>query len=136
MLIRHAQPQDIDAIKAIADTNKHTLGFVLRPALLENIAKQWVLVAEIDTAIVGFLNYRHRKDRQTTIYEICVAEGHRGYGIGRLLINALKAESHVIILKCPSDIKANGFYAHLGFHLDRMEPGKRRTLNVWRLVWT
>ena len=139
-MIRKATTYDIDAIKHIADANKDTLGFVMRPALLENIEHGWVLVAERDSQVIGFVNYRHRRDTQTTIYEICVAQAYRGQDFGSQLIDALQQESKnlgktYIQLKAIVDIPANRFYARYGFSLRSMEPGKRHALNVWRLIW-
>ena len=138
--IRKATSQDIDAIKRIADANRDTLGFVLRPALQENIEKSWGLVAECDGQIVGFVNYRHRKDSQTTIYEICVSQEYRGQGIGFQLVDALCTEDvnlnkTSIQLKAMGGIRANNFYERYGFQLVSTETGKRQRLNVWRLTW-
>jgi len=140
-MIRKATLQDIDAIKRIADANRETLGFVLRPALQENIEHSWGLVTEIGGQIVGFVNYRHRRDNQTTVYEICVAKEMRGQGIGQALIDALRQEAvsfrkaH-IQLKVIVGIPANGFYEKCGFSLVDTLAGKRYKLNVWRLSWT
>ena len=73
-VIRKATSQDLEAIKQIADANKEAIGFVLRPALAQNIKRGWVLVAEREGVVIGFANYRHRQDDQTTLYEICVAK--------------------------------------------------------------
>jgi ribosomal protein S18 acetylase RimI-like enzyme len=139
-MIRKAIFSDIDSIKRIADANRDTLGFVMRPALLENIARGWVLIAESDTQIVGFVNYRHRRDAQTTIYEMCVAQEWRGQGLGKKLLDALKQEAihhgkAYIQLKAISTITANDFYRHYGFKLIGTEPGRKQLLHVWRLTW-
>lgn len=138
-MIRKALPEDIAAIKAIADKNKDTLGFVMRSTLLESIARSWVLVAESDNQVVGFVNYRHRRDEQTTIYEICVAQDYRGKGMGQALLNVLVKESAsrgkaFIQLKAIATIPANRFYERYGFTLVRVESGRRQSLNVWRFV--
>lgn len=137
-MIRKATPEDISAIKVIADKNKDTLGFVLRSTLLENIARSWVLVADVGGQVVGFVNYRHRRDEQTTIYEICVARAYRGQGIGQALVGALTQESVsqgkvFIQLKAITTIPANRFYERYGFTVLRVESGRKQPLNVWRL---
>ena len=133
MDIRKATQDDLSAIKQIADANKATLGFVMRPALQEAIARHWLLVASMDNEIVGFCNYRHRRDGQTTVYEICVSEAHRGKGIGRALITTLAQECQSCIrLKAIVDVPANRFYEHIGFVLVGVEVGRKRQLNVWR----
>lgn len=135
-VIRKATLQDLDAIKQIADANKKAVGFVLRPAIAQNIERAWVLVAEKHGLVIGFANYRHRRDEKITLYEICVAEEHRGNGVGKALIEALVEEGHCLEkerlrLKCPVDNVANAFYANLGFKQVGRERGKNRELILW-----
>lgn len=135
-MIRQATAEDIPAIKRLADANKLALGFVHRAGLLDGIAHRWLLVAEIHQDIVGFVHYRHRRNEQTTLYEIVVAETWRGTGLGRTLIAALSADAQrhgkaVIRLKTPDTLPANGFYQHLGFCLVGQETGRKRRLNIW-----
>jgi len=137
--IRKATPRHLYQIKKIADANKENIGFVLRPALLEAIQRQEILVAIARNGrILGFVNFHHRLDEKTTIYELCVKEKHRGNGFGRRLIEAVKAESRAlgkqqIQLKCPTEIEANRFYSRVGFQHIAVESGKNRRLNVWCL---
>jgi predicted GNAT family acetyltransferase len=136
LVIRKATLDDLDAIKSIADGSKDLIGFVLRPALVENILRQWVLVAEIGGQVIGFANYRHRQDQQTTLYEICVTAPHRNDGVGVLLIEALIEESQSqgkrrVLLRCPQESQANAFYCRLGFQKIGTEEGKRRRLVIW-----
>ena len=135
--VRKALPSDLNAVKSLADDNKSYLGFVLRPVLAAGIERGWLLVAEMaDYVIVGFANYRHRRDEQTTLYEICVDQAFRGQGLGRALIASLAIECAAlgkakICLRTPTDIPANDFYRALGFRLATTEPGKHKQLNLW-----
>ena len=135
-VIRKATLQDLEAIKQIADANKDAIGFVLRPALAQNIERGWVLVAEREGVVIGFANYRHRLDEQTTLYEICVAEEHRGNGVGKALLVALIEEGrHLgkgrLQLKCPADSEANAFYANMAFEQLGRERGRNKELILW-----
>ncbi len=69
VIVRKAQAEDLDAVKALADANRASLGFVLRPALADGIEAGWLLVAERGGRVIGFVHYRHRKDARTTIYQ-------------------------------------------------------------------
>lgn len=136
--IRKACLRDLYAIKALADSNKDALGFLQRSVLSAGIEMGWMLIAE-DTQyrIIGFVHYRHRQDHQTTLYEICVEETCRGYGIGRSLFESLSLEAvslgkQLIRLKSPVDLAANKFYERLGGSLIGVEQGKLRNLNVWQ----
>ncbi len=136
--IRKAEIQDLAAIKQLADDNRPTLGFVLRPALLAGIKQGWLLIAEqTNGELLGFIHYRHRRDMQTTLYEICVVQSFRRRGVGRALVKALAREAaqlrkNCIQLRAPVGIAANAFYQMTGFALDRTESGRKRQLNVWR----
>jgi len=131
-----AKPTDIDAIKQIADAHRRELGFVRRPALLESINRKEVFVAQNGEGLVGFMEFHHRRDSQTTLYNIVVSENHRRENIGRLLmqtleVDAIKQNKSVILLKCPEELPANSFYKRLGYKLTNVDPGKSRRLNIW-----
>jgi ribosomal protein S18 acetylase RimI-like enzyme len=135
--IRSATPDDIDAIKQLADSHRHELGFLRRPSLLEAIQRQELLVAQNSKDIVGFIEYRHRRDQQTTLYNLVVRPDHLRQGIGRDLTLALETEAQQkakswILLRCPEDLPANQFYASIGYEKIEVEEGKLRRLNIWR----
>ncbi len=135
--IRPASLEDIDGIKQLADAHKHELGFLRRPALLEAIARGELLVAQNGSDIVGFVEYRHRRDQQTSLYNVVVHASQRGRGIGRRLVLAVEEAARsrgksVVRLKCPEDLPANEFYAQLGYEKRDVESGKLRRLNVWQ----
>jgi len=139
MIIRKAQHTDLDAIKAIADAHKTELGFIRRPTLEKSIQINEILVAidENNQAIVGFVHYHHRKDKQVTLYNIVVISSFRLSGIATQLISALVNEakfrqSEYILLKCPEELTANQFYECYGFWAMPQEKGKHRALNIWR----
>lgn len=140
MLIRRARLDDIDKVKALADNHKAELGFVLRPALEKSILSNELLVAsdEATSEVLGFTDFHHRRDEQTTLYHIVVAPRHRNQGIGTLLITALLSEANEhekkrIVLKCPVDLDANNFYMKVGFRLLARQNGTGRDLNIWRI---
>jgi N-acetylglutamate synthase-like GNAT family acetyltransferase len=135
--VRKATQDDLDKIKALADAHRQELGFVRRPALLEAIIRKEIIVAQNSEHLAGLVHYRHRQDTQTTLYDIVVAPNYRRLGIGKALIETLIAEARtlgkqMIVLKCPEELPANNFYAHLDFERLREEPGKHRKLIVWQ----
>ncbi|GIK42763.1 MAG: hypothetical protein BroJett011_65960 [Chloroflexota bacterium] len=137
IIITKAEFADIGGIKQIADAHRNELGFVRRPALIEAIDRSEILIAKQNGNIVGFVEYRHRRDEQTTLYNIAVMPENRHTGIGRKLFQALvkeaeKRDKSHILLKCPEELAANKFYRALGLHLTELEPGKQRRLNIWQ----
>lgn len=136
--IRKANENDLDAIKTLADAHRVELGFVRRPTLLEAIRRGEIIIAQNSKHIAGFVHYHHRRDTQTTLYDIAVKPDYRLAGIGKTLIYALISEAQTlgkqtILLKCPEELSANAFYASLGFERWQDDPGKRRRLIVWKL---
>lgn len=137
--VRLASPEDVPAIKRIADANRKELGFVISARIADDIRHAGVLVAVYREQVVGFVMYRHRKrDTQTTLSAICIDARFRCSGIGTLLINRLRRDCSIVCsdfiqLKCPADLSSNAFYARSGFRLVATEAGKARALNVWRL---
>lgn len=136
--IRHAIQADLDQLKSIADANRETLGFVLRRKIEDAIKQERVLIASSGDLLMGFVIYRHRKrDKQTTLSEICVHNAWRGQGVGKSLLEALiqeceRLEREFIQLKCPENLSANEFYKQLGYQFIATEAGKKRNLIVWR----
>ncbi len=136
IIIRKAKPTDIDAIKEIADAHRRELGFVRRPSLIKSIEQNEVFVAQNGDGLVGFMEFHHRRDLQTTLYNVVVNDDYRREGVGRLLMqnleeDAIKQGKSLILLKCPEELSANAFYAQLNYKLDRTDSGKSRRLNVW-----
>ena len=134
--IRKAKPTDIDAIKEIADAHRRELGFVRRPSLIKSIEQQEVFVAQNGRGLVGFMEFHHRRDLQTTLYNVVVNADHRRENVGRLLMqhleeDAVNQKKGIILLKCPEELPANAFYARLNYTLTRTDSGKSRQLNIW-----
>lgn len=137
--IQRPNQDHLSSMKAIADASRDQIGFIPRAKLHEAIIANRIFVALVNTTVVGFVIFRHRKtDQQTTLSEICVTSDLRGQRIGERLVKTLQAECETmsrtfIQLKCPVDLRANRFYEKLGFNLVATEPGKLRQLYVWRL---
>jgi len=139
--LRKGTLTDLDAIKALVDQHKKELGFVTRPALHESLerAEIFVAIGMHSTHITGIVHYRHRRDGQTTLYNLAVAVASQKIGIGHALVDSLYAEAitkkqRLILLKCPQVLPSNTFYKHYGFTCTAIEPGKKQPLNIWSLT--
>lgn len=127
--VRPATESDLPAIKQIANRYKLELGYVMYPALRESIARGGLHVAiDTDGTIIGFVNWRKRRDGVTVIYEIAALRRHQG--VGKAL---LSTTSGTVRLKCTVDNHAaNTFYERQGFAHIGTETGRKRELNVWQ----
>lgn len=137
-LVRPAQVADLPAVKRLADSHRHELGFVLLPSLRERIEQGEMLVAVKDGEVIGFVDYHRRRDGQITLYHIAVEPLRQQQGVGQALVDALHGVAREtgcsrIALKCPTDLEANRFYERYGFRLDETQSGQKRPLNVWVL---
>lgn len=106
--VRYAAESDIPGIKAIANQYKNELGFVNSAALKESLARLELFVAVINDAVVGFVNWHHRRDGQNVVYEIAVHRDFTRRSIGQALLEAVPSPRR---LKCTVDNPANEFYA-------------------------
>lgn len=131
--IKYASLSDIDGVKKIADKNsgEKLLGFVLRPALIENAKKKHLIVAKIGDEVIGFVNFNVRKkDKVTVVYEICTRVDFRKKGVATRMLKAL---SLPIELKCVRENKTGcDFYSRFGFVKIGTFKGKKNILNVYR----
>jgi N-acetylglutamate synthase-like GNAT family acetyltransferase len=135
--IRKAEMSDLQDIKRIADIHKTELGFIMRPVLVRSIEQEEIFVVANGEGIIGFMQYHHRLDSQTTLHNIVIQSNYRKRGFGHQLETALEMEARCrnqlhIQLKCPEDLPANNFYESVGYEKVDTEQGKLRRLNIWR----
>lgn len=142
MYVSVARQTHVDGAKCLADANRHIFGFITKRAFYDAFNEGSLIVALQNEKVVGFLRYHHRKrDLQTTLYDICVAEAERGKKFGKVMLQMLidcchQSHRALILLKCPTHLAANTFYEKNGFrHIDTI-AGKRQKLNVWQLDLT
>ena len=126
IIIRFAHKDDSEGAKKVASMCGKELGFVNIATLRQAQENRWLLVAsewnfQYDSdIIIGFVNFRIKKDNTCTLYDIAVKKEYRGKGIGTRLLNYLKrlvyivgGEGSYIQLKCPIELQANQFYQKL-----------------------
>jgi ribosomal protein S18 acetylase RimI-like enzyme len=126
-----------EAITNIVRKNSKELGFVTRGAYIEGMMRNELALIQSRGEIIALCHFHIRRDRVLVIYEIATKKEHRGNGIGRALIQAIKRlgerrGASAIFLKCPEEQPANAFYKAIGFRLIGKEAGKKRRLNAWR----
>ncbi len=138
--ISQLQVADVDAIDALMKQNSGTIGFLPRVVLEKHVQDANVLGARTeDGELAGYLLYAAYHDR-FRIAHLCVAEGFRGQGIAKGLIEALKATvttQKVIRLNCRNDFPAHQMWPKFGFVPVGEKPGRSREghlLTRWRLV--
>lgn len=136
-IVRKGCLEDANAIKALAEEEKSSLGFITLGTFIHALENGQIMVVTIDNQVVGFQHYYHRKrDGQSTLYHKAVKQNHRYKGLGTALVDAVKREAEelgkeLLLLKCPVDLQSNDFHSKYGFKLRGVEDGKKRALNVW-----
>jgi GNAT superfamily N-acetyltransferase len=144
-LIRTATPDDAAAISqvvltALAESNARDYPPKVIASVQANfgpeqvrglLAAREVLVAEEAGCVIGTASLDG--DMVRTVF---VAPGAQGLGVGRRLmeqVEALARERGVAVLKVPSSITAEGFYAGLGFQaVQQIIRGEERTIVMER----
>ncbi len=127
-VIRLAVLDDVPAVKKIASQHNKELGFVIRSALIDSISRSSLIVATQLDEIVGFANYRRRKDGVNVIYELGVHRNHLRKRIGSALLSAIPYPTR---LKTTTDNqRALAFYLSNGFTIVGHERGRKRELHV------
>lgn len=115
-MLRPLVDADLEWVMPLAHRHRRELGYLIRPEL----RTATTLVVEPH----GFIRYHRRRDGWHTVYQLC----SECPGVGRALLEAVPLPRR---LRCPAELDANGFYAHLGGTLARTEPGRKRPLCVW-----
>lgn len=112
--------EDVPAVKALLDDHRDIFGF--------GFVERARLEAELLDQVIGFIHYRTRRRDEPglkVVYRVCVAPEYRGWGVGRILVEAVERP---VRIECPVRLEANSFYAAMGFRL----MGTEGDLNVWR----
>ncbi|WP_350446368.1 GNAT family N-acetyltransferase [Pseudomonas solani] len=144
-LIRTATPDDAAGISqvvllALAESNARDYPPAVIASVQANfgpeqvrglLAAREVLVAEEAGCVIGTASLDG--DVVRTVF---VAPGAQGLGVGRRLmeqVEALARERGIAVLKVPSSITAEGFYAGLGFQaVQQIIRGEERTIVMER----
>lgn len=135
-IVRKPELDDLGQIKYIADSNRDSLGFVIVGEFAFSIERNWMFVIDLDSSICGFINYRHRMDNLTTVYQICIENLNRRKGYGSLLMEKLFCESrklgkNKVRLKSPISNTSNEFYEKIGFEIASTEKRKGNLILTW-----
>jgi len=127
-MIRYAVPADLPSVKKIASQHPSELGFVNRASLEDSINRLSLIVATQNNQVVGFANYRPRKDGVNVIYELGVHRHHLRQRIGSALLSAVPYATR---LKTTTDNhRAISFYLANGFTITGQEDGRKRPLHI------
>lgn len=102
-------------------------------AILRLLTQRQVYVAILDHCVIATASLDH-----DIVRSVFVAPRHQGVGIGRQLmamIESVAIDASIEVLRVPSSITAQGFYATLGFQKVRDEfHGAERTIIMERCL--
>lgn len=124
-------------IFAIAKTSPYTRDFSNRMMFSSDAAyeKGWIRAVYLNKEPIGFYCVRHKSqgDRETALYFITALPGYRSLGVGKVLLDDLKARSpsRLIRLNVAKDNRAKAFYEREGFTV----IGEGLKGAAWRMEW-
>lgn len=146
--IRKAVPEDVPALKSIANVSHHDSRFYFDPEFSESacnaLYETWiekscqdyanaVLVAEIEGRAVGYISLHLDEGNIGQIGLIAVGADAKGHGLGKKLINeslrwfASKGVERVVVVTQGRNVVAQRLYQKFGFMLTSVE--------VWYHRW-
>ena len=128
----------LEAIVALGDTARDTVGFLPREAFLDYARKEQIIACVEGKRLLGYLLFRRGK-AVITIVQLCVNKLNRKSGIARQLVDELFESCRDIYptlkLSCRRDYGIDGFWRSLGFVPIGEKTGRatkeETTLTVW-----
>lgn len=82
----------------------------------------------------GMCHWHLRRDGQITIREILTTRKHAGIGVAMLDVLKAVPGATSLYAKCPTELRANCWYAAQGFVCEGIETTRTgRHVNCWRL---
>ncbi|BDD70510.1 GNAT family N-acetyltransferase [Streptomyces violaceoruber] len=130
----------LDAVVALGDRYTKYLGLLTPPAYRKHAEDGGLLVAVDDEEVVGYALFGlPKRSLYVRLAHLCVAEEHRGRGVARALIEAIRARhAHRLGIraKCRRDYGLSGMWTALGFvpKGESLGRGKdQETLDTWWL---
>jgi GNAT superfamily N-acetyltransferase len=134
------QSELLDAVIALGDRYTKYLGLLTPPAYRKHAEDGGLLVAVDDEEVVGYALFGlPKRSLYVRLAHLCVAEEHRGKGVARELIDAIRARhAHRLGIraKCRRDYGLSGMWTALGFvpKGESLGRGKdKETLDTWWL---
>jgi GNAT superfamily N-acetyltransferase len=137
-VVRPAVLADLPYIDHLQRKNSGTLSFYPRIVFERDIPDNLVLTAWLNDEPCGYL-YRGPLRDAVRIHQACIQYDVRGYQYGAALVRHLEALGRAagslrILLRCGSDVAANGFWDVMGYKCISVTTGgvsRGREINLW-----
>lgn len=124
----------------LGSKNSTTLGFMPVGGFIDHAKKKWILIAQKDDELLGYLLFRLGiKTSKISITHLCVKPEHRGSGISKRLLDELKNKYYNsfagIALSCRKDyIEPNKLWNNYGF-VNKREVRSRSVDEHYLIKW-
>ena len=136
--VQPAEAADLKYVDHLQRKNAEDLAFYPRITFEREINQQRILLARVNGEPAGYI-YHGALRHQLKIHQACIEYDLRGQLYGAALIRHLRLLAEAggvqeIVLRCGSDIEANGFWRAMGFHCIAIRKGgarRMRDINVW-----
>lgn len=132
------EPNLIDEVVALGDSQKNTLGFLAEQAFYEYADKGNILVAVSDERkAIGYVLFAQKRNLVCRLTHVCVHPDFRKEGVAAALVAELKKHTlqmRCITLKCRRDYGIDSFWQKNGFTAIGETKGRgkdQNTLTIW-----
>ena len=128
----------LEDVKRLWRSNSDWLGFYPGGAFLDRARRRQIIVALKDKVCCGYLIYFRAERRKVRLTHLCVKDVHRGEGVARGLIEALRNSTKDdlgISLYCRRDFPTWSFWPKLGFVALDQKQGKGRDGTELTYYW-
>lgn len=127
--------QIIDGITELYQDNAEQCGFVTRSEVEGRFMENNIRFVHRNGEIACAMSYRHlQRGNYTAVYRSAISQ-HGSNDDRRNILDVILRESphEYVLTKVPYDSEENGFWREVG-ELQRKEKGRKRQLNVYRVI--
>ena len=138
--VKPASVSDLTYIDSLQKKNAEELAFYPKAVFEREVENHRILLARVNNEPAGYI-YHGAFGETLKIHQACIQYDLRGQLYGAELVRNLinlgtNMSSNAILLRCGSDIEANGFWKTMGFKCERITQGgirRKRDINHWVL---
>jgi hypothetical protein len=134
---RHASAE-FRQVLALGKKFSSTLGFLPDSAFLDRARTKGLIVAMLDTVVVGYCLFGVNRAGRLKLLHVCVEKSGRSNGLGKRLVDTavgVSPSATGILADCRRDYRLDGFWKSLGMHVASERPGRAKSGSILNRWW-